>query len=330
MTRMRQAIVTGALAALLATASAEARVLKINESLGPGSPEEYALGIFKDEVARRTDGALEIEIFLQDQLGNPQEALENLSIGTLDLYSGALSYYTKLAPDELSVIALPYLIKDHDHLRRYLKSDFFKAAQQKLIDQGIRFVSTDFSGDRGPYRVYIATKPVFTPADLQGVKMRMWPNDIAINAWKHLGAVPVVVPWTETYLAIRQGVVSAVTAPLSLVRSMKFTEVAPYVTALRQFPQTWPIAISEQVWQSLSPEHQKALVEAANIATAAYRDTTYERAESDVQAMIDETDAVFIRVSTKPFREAMTGYYEELIADGKLTRAVYDAVNALQ
>jgi tripartite ATP-independent transporter DctP family solute receptor len=327
--KLTAAFVGAAVAAMMAT-GVNARVLKVNESLAPGSPEELALKLFKSEVEKATNGDIEIRIFLQDQLGKPQQALENLSLGTLDVYSGALSYYSKLAPDELGVIALPYLFKDHDHLRRYLKGDFFKKAQAKLLEQGIRFLSTDFNGDRGPYRVYLSTKPIFGPDDLVGHKMRMWPNEIAIGAWKHLGAVPSVIPWTEVYLSIRQGVVNAVTAPLSLVRSTKFTEVAPYVTELKQFPQSWPITISEKVWQTLEPAQQKALVDAANKATAAYRSTTYERVAKDVDWLIKNNNAVFIRVNTDPFQKKMLGYYEQLIKEGKLKREVLDAVNALR
>ena len=324
------ALISAATVGALLITPIEARTLNINESLAPGSPEEAALKVFKSEVEKATGGELEIKIFLQDQLGKPQDSLENLSLGSLDIYSGALSYYTSLAPEELSVIALPYLFKDHDHLRRYLKSDFFQTAQDKLLEKGIRFISTDFSGDRGPYRVYLSTKPIFGPEDLKGHKMRMWPNDIAIGAWQHLGAVTSVIAWNEVYLSIRQGVVDAVTAPLSLVKSTKFTEVAPYVTELKQFPQSWPIAMSEKVWQTLSPSEQEAIVNAANAATARYREITYENASSDVEWMIKNNGATFIRVNTDPFKERMEEYYEILIKDGKLNREVYDAVNALR
>lgn len=318
-----------AMSIMLVTA-VDAKVLNVNESLAPGSPEEAALKVFKSEVERATDGDLEIRIFLQDQLGKPQESLENLTLGSLDIYSGALSYYTNMAPEELSVIALPYLFKDHDHLRRYLKSEFFQRAQDKLLEKGIRFISTDFSGDRGPYRVFLATKPIISPDDLDGFKMRMWPNDIAIGAWQHLGAVTSVIAWNEVYLSIRQGVVDGVTAPLSLVRSTKFTEVAPYVTELKQFPQSWPIAMSEKVWQNLTASEQDAIVNAANKATERYREITYENAASDVDWLIKNNDAVFIRVNTDPFQERMVDYYEKLISEGKLSREVYDAVNALR
>ena len=149
----------------------DARVLRVNESLSPGSAEAVALEEFKKIVEQKTNKQLEIRIYLQDQLGDPQTSLENLMTGTLELYSGALSYYTKLAPDELSMLTLLYFFKDREHFRKYLRSPVFQKGQEKLLAQGIRFLSTEFNGDRGPYRVFICTKPIFTPDDLKGVKM---------------------------------------------------------------------------------------------------------------------------------------------------------------
>lgn len=310
--------------------SAAETTLRLNESLGPGSPEEEALNHFKKTVEERTDGEIKIRIFLQDQLGGPQESLENLQTGTLDLYSGALSYYAHLAPEELNTLALLYLFADHDHLRRYLNSDTFEAAHERIKEQGMRFISTEFNGDRGPYRVTVSAKPILSVDDLKGLRMRLWPNEAVIRSWRHLGVVPSVIDWGETYLSIRQGVVESVTSPLALVRPQGFSEVAPYITATKQFPQTWPIAISERTWEKLSPEHQQVLVDAANEATARYAEITYERAEGDIQWMIQENNAVFIRLNTDPFRERMQPLYEEMIEEGFISREAFEAVNELR
>lgn len=333
MTRLKSGVVGCAAALLLVGAQmgpSEARTLRINESLGPGSIEEAALLLFKEIVEERTGGDIEISIHLQDELGNPQTSLENLQTGTLDLYSGALSYYAAMAPDELGVTALLYLFKDNDHLSRYLQSPVFEAAHARLQEMGVRFISTEFNGDRGPFRVFVSTVPIFTPDDLEGVKMRLWPSDIAIRGWSYLGAEPSVIAWTETYLAIRQGVVSAVTSGVTSIRAMNFTEVAPYVTELRQFPQTWPIAISEQVWQSLSEQEQQILVDAANEATAFYGETVASSAADDIAFMIKEHGAAYIQVNTDPFAERMQPFYQELIEEGVLKQEVYDQVTALR
>ena len=312
---------------LIFSYNVNAITLKVNEGNAPGSPEALALGEFKKIVEEQSKGEIKIRIFLHRQLGNPQESLENLMTGALDLYSGALSYYATLLPDELNPVSLMYFFKDTEHLKRYLRGPVFKKAQEKLIKRGIRFISTEFNGDRGPYRVYISTKPITSLSDLQGVKMRLWPNDIAIRSWKHLGAEPAVIPWTEVYLSIRQGVVSAVTAPIALVRSTKFTEVAPYVTIMKQFPQTWPMTISEKVWQKLSTEHRNILVNAANEAGKIYANTSLERVSEDIDWMIENNNAVFIRINTAPFRQKMEPLYNDLINQGVLKKEIYNAIN---
>jgi TRAP-type C4-dicarboxylate transport system substrate-binding protein len=309
---------------------AAARTLRINESLGPGSPEAAALEAFKNIVEQKSNGELEIRIYLQDQLGNPQTSIENLMTGTLELYSGALSYYAKLAPDELSMLTLLYFFKDREHFRRYLKSPVFQKARDKMISQGIRFISTEFRGDRGPYRVYVSSKPIMAPDDLKGVKMRIWPNEPVKKCWEHMGAVPIVLPWTETYLAIKQNMVQAVTSPLSLVRSMRFTEVAPYVTELKQFQQTWPMTISEKVWQQLPSDQQQILVDAANEAGKVYTGEVMNRAETDIQAMMKENNAVFIRVNTEQFEKKMLPFYDQLIKEGVVKKDIFEAVQNLK
>ncbi|MBI4184112.1 MAG: TRAP transporter substrate-binding protein [Proteobacteria bacterium] len=330
---MKHLLLRAALAAVLAAALAmpasAARILKLNESLAPGSPEEVALNQFKKLVEEKTKGEIEVRIFLQDQLGNPQTSLENLMNGTLDLYSGALEYYQALAPKPMTVVSLPFFLQDHDHLRAYLKSPVFEEAKKTLLDKGIRFISTEFNADRGPYRVLVTAKAVRSAKDLEGLRMRMFPNQIAIRSWQTLGAVPIQIAWTETYLAIRQGTVSAVTAPLSLVRSMKFTEVAPFVVKIKEYPQTWPMTASEKVWKTLPPGQQQALVESANEAGKVYAKETFRRADDDIAFMKQANKAEFIDVKTDEFRAKMAPLYKALTDEGVLTPEILDTVNRL-
>lgn len=319
------------LVAVVSVAQSDARTLRLNESLPPGSIEGEALRKFKQIVEQRSGGELEISLHFQDELGGPQTSMENLGTGTLELYSGALSYYAALIPKELGVTTVLYLFEDSDHLRRYLTGPVHAKGMETLRnDFGIRFISTKFLGDRGPYRIWVSTKPVMAPDDLKGVKMRLWPNDMAIRAWKHLGAVPSVIPWTETYLAIRQGVVSAVTSGVNGIHDQKFTEVAPYITEFRQFPQIWPITVSEKVWQSLTPQQRQILVDAANEATGFYGEQSNALAESNIQNMIKTNNAVYIRINTDPFVEKMQSFYQDLIGEGALDKEVYDEVMRLR
>lgn len=323
-------LVFGLAAFVLAAAPAVAQTtLKLNESLGPGSVEEVALKHFKKLVEDGSKGQLQIAIHLQDALGKPDAALEGLLTGTLDLYSGALEYYAQIVPEELNAISIPYLLPDNAALRKYLNSPIFRTAEKKLLDRGIRMLSTEYNAERGPYRVLVSSRPIRTVEDLKDLKIRMFPNDVYIRSWKHLGATPVQLAWTETYLGIRQGVVNAVTAPIALVGPMKFTEVAPYITEIREYPQTWPITISEKTWKKLNPQQQELLVKAANEAGKVYTQTTRERIQGDIDTMVANNKAQVIKVDTASFRRKMEPFYQDLVKDKLLTQEILNAVKAL-
>lgn len=327
---MRGVLAAAFAAAVAGAAPAAAQItLKINESLGPGSPEETALLHFKEQVEARSNGELEVQIHLLDALGKPDVALESLMTGSLELYSGALEYYAAIVGPEINVISLPFFIGTHDNLRRYLRSEAFQPALDKLHASGIRVLSTEWNADRGPYRVLLASRPVRAPDDLNGLRVRMFPNQVYQRSWAALGTVPIQIAWTETYLAIRQGTVEAVTAPLSLVRSMRFAEVAPYIMEIKEYPQTWPITISEVVWQRLSEAHRAVLVDAANAAGKVYAATTLERAQADVAAMVAENGAEVIAVDRDALRARLAPLYAELAAEGVVPQSLIDAVNAL-
>jgi len=166
-------------------------------------------------------------------------------------------------------------------------------------------------------------------ADLKDLKIRMFPNDVYIRSWKHLGATPVQLAWTETYLGIRQGVVNAVTAPIALVNSMKFTEVAPYIVEIKEYPQTWPMTISEKTWKKLSPDQQQLLVKSANEAGKVYTQTTLERVQGDINSMVTNNKAQVIKVDTSDFRKKMEPFYDELVKDKLLTPQILSAIRAL-
>jgi TRAP-type C4-dicarboxylate transport system substrate-binding protein len=324
--RLALLVCAGMLAAGVAQAQ---RTLKINESLGPGSSEETALKAFQKSVDDGSKGQLRIAIHLSDALGNPQTSLENLSTGTLELYSGALEYYQPIVPQEIGVLAVPYVLRDYNHLRRYLMSPTFEPAKQKMLERGIRFISTEFNAERGPYRVLVSSKPVKSLEDLKGLRIRMYPNENAINAWRHLGTVPTVLPYTETYLAIRQGVVQGGPFPLSLLQSSRLTEVAKYVLRTDEFPQTWPMTVSERIWRGLKPDEQRLLVRAANDAGRLYAQEVNSRAQRDIDQMKKENGAEFSEVNLEPFRAHMRSFHDGLIKAGTVRKELYDAIVAL-
>jgi TRAP-type C4-dicarboxylate transport system substrate-binding protein len=87
------------------------------------------------------------------------------------------------------------------------------------------------------------------------------------------------------------------------------------------------MTISERVWQKLSTKHRNILVNAANEAGRIYANTSFERVSEDIDWMIENNNAVFIRINTSPFREKMEPLYSDLINQGVLKKEIYDAIN---
>jgi TRAP-type C4-dicarboxylate transport system substrate-binding protein len=140
--------------------------------------------------------------------------------------------------------------------------------------------------------------------------------------------VPIQLAWTETYLGIRQGVVNAVTAPLSLVRSMKFTEVAPFIIEIRNTP-------------DLADHDQRTDLEEAFGRRTATSRPRRERSRHRLcqdhdgprrgrrAAMIRDNKAEVVKLDTEAMRAKLQPLYAELIKEKALSKELYDAVNAL-
>jgi TRAP-type C4-dicarboxylate transport system substrate-binding protein len=110
---------------------------------------------------------------------------------------------------------------------------------------------------------------------------------------------------------------------------MRFAEVAPYIVEIKEYPQTWPITISDRVWRSLSASDQAVLVKAANDAGKVYARTTLERAQSDIDAMKAENKAEVIAIDRAAMRARLEPLYTRLVQEGVVPQSLVDAVAKL-
>src|SRR5205823_1590503 len=116
----------------------------------------------------------------------------------------------------------------------------------------------------------VSKRPVRNFDDLKGLKLRIAPIDTWRRSWTALGAQVVVLPWNDVYLGLKQGTVDAVTAPMNLVYAMKFTEVAKYIARTDEYWGVLTVVMNKKKFQSLTPQQQKALIDAAEQAGQEY------------------------------------------------------------
>jgi tripartite ATP-independent transporter DctP family solute receptor len=303
--------------------------LKFGTKMPDTSPEGKAFQKFADLVKEKSNGELIVQVYPSEQLGKGTTQIDNLLMGTQDMYAegGALfAEYDK----RLELASVPYLFRDFKHFQSFNTGEIGQDINKNLQEKGMRIINTERNFVRGPYRVLLATKPVKTLEDVQGLKLRSFESAVYVDAWKHLGASPTVVAWTETYLALKQGIVEAVTSPISLVNSMKFAEVAPHMTVIEEYPQDIVMMINEKKFQSLSKEQQDLLVQAANEAGEFGTQMALEATEKDIKAMKEANGLTVIEIDKQQWVEKMKPFYGELEKEGTVPAGIVDKILAIQ
>ena len=259
-------IMSFAVFALVLTFSVSAQATKWKMALGDatGSPQHETGKKFKEVVEAKSDGKIEIALFLNGQLGSEQDTVNDASMGTLDFSVLAINNITPFSPS-VGVLSLPYVIQSLEEAAKLTQGEVGKQLIENTVrDAGVRIVAWTYTG----FRVLTnSKKPIATLEDLKGVIVRVPKNEIMIDTYKSWGINPTPMAWSETFTALQQKVVDGQDNPYATVAAMQFYEVQKYITPIRYLFSIEPLIISEQLFQSQSPEMQKIILDAGMEAT---------------------------------------------------------------
>lgn len=302
-------------------------VMKLGTKMPPENPEGRAFQRFADLAEEKSRGRIKVNVFPSEQLGTGTTQIDNVLLATQDMYAEGSTFLDRFHKD-FRLSSIPYLFLSNEHYQRVVTGSLGQELNQAIIAKGLRIINTRRNFLRGPYRVICAKRPIKSLEDVKGLRLRSFESAIYVNAWKYLGANPTVIAWTETYLALKQNVVEAVTLPISLLYSMKFTEAASHCTQINEFPQDVVIVMNERRFQSLAPDLRQALVDAGHEAGEFATKLVIEAATADIDRMKKEHGAQFYQVDLKPFADKMEPYFKELEKQGFITPGVVDRVRA--
>lgn len=295
-----------------------AKTLKIGHILAPGSNQNQALEkVFKPFVEKATNGSLTIEVFPNEQLGHAPDQVEGVKLGSQAMFLGSQTWFAAHIK-QIGVATIPFLFDNREHFQKWMNQVLGDKLMPQLIEKANqRIINLQPPWQRGPFRVICAKKPIFSPEDIQGLKLRLWPAQMIQKSWAGLGADVRTIDFAEAYLALKQGVVEAITTPFDLIEPQKFAEVAPFITELRQYPQLELISINEKIWQGLTDAERKALVDGAAEAGKYYNEQSQTRVQETIQLLLNKNNAKYILVNRQPFVDAFRKkVVPQLIQDG--------------
>ncbi|WP_309082800.1 sialic acid TRAP transporter substrate-binding protein SiaP [Chelativorans sp.] len=307
---MKIAMISLALAGLLAAwpASAqETRTLRLGMQGTAGDPQFEGVTEAARMIEEKSGGRLKLEIFPNSQLGTFTEMMEQVTLGELDFTLNPFGGMDAWVPRAV-VASTAYVVADFDHLQKIIASEWGQRIVEEMrSEHNWRMIDSWYFGTRHT----TANKPIETPEDFAGMKLRV-PNSAPLLTWaKAMGASPTPVAFAEVYLALQTNQVDGQENPLPIIDAMKFTEVQTHVSLTGHLVQDQIILMSEDTWNALDPADQQIVKEAFEAGGALNDKTVTEKEESLVKAF-RERGITVVEPDKAAFQEAMKPVYADM------------------
>jgi tripartite ATP-independent transporter DctP family solute receptor len=266
-------------AGLLATTARRAHSAPIQLKLATAdtmNDTSYEVGQrFGAEIARRTGNKYDVQLFVGGALGSTVNLANSLQTGIIDCAILTSGYLESIVPT-VQVIDLPFIFKDEATAQAMLDGDLGK---RLFADMGARGVKGLAWGWYGWRQMEISERPVRSPDDMRGLKIRIQPGPVFAAMFRALGAIPVPLDGSEVYLGLSQHTVGGVEFPLPTAVTFKVYEVTKYLALTRHSYNAGALMVSNARWNQLSPEDQQAFQESATAVLPFWRSTIAKRSD---------------------------------------------------
>jgi len=307
---MKRWIQAALAAALLAASAAQAQtVLRFAHYLPESHPMAIAARHFAEEVAKRTNGALKVDVFPNQTLGNPDEIMQQTQRGAIDMALPTEGQFGKFEK-AFAAVMLPFLFDDAAHARRALDGPMHDWLAPVARHSGFELLGTWEYGFRD---MTTKDKPINSPADVKGLKIRTPPEIQLEAAMAALGASVQKINFNELYLALSQGVVDGEENPVPTIYSIKLYEVQKHLALTHHIYQGLYHVINARTWAKLTPEQRKIVMEESVSAGRLERQLMDAQQGEDL-AELQKHGMQVTRPDLKPFRALMGPAYEKIAA----------------
>ncbi|MGQ1947915.1 TRAP transporter substrate-binding protein [Geofilum sp. OHC36d9] len=282
----------------------DVKVLKLGHNLDTKHSVHIAMEFLAKRVAELSDGKIQIEIYPGGVLGSERESLELLQLGSLDLTKVSTATMEGFV-EEYKIFGLPYIFRDKAHAFTVLDGPIGKAMLAKGEQYWLRGLCFYDAGARSFY----ASKPINTPADLAGLKIRVMQSITAVEMIKAMGGSATPVSWGELYTALQSKVVDgAENNPPSFYLSHHY-EVCHYYTLNEHTMIPDVLLMSTHAWKKLNEQERKWMDQAVKESVVVQR-KEWQKSEDESLAALKKNGVEIIIPDKKPFMEAVKGVYD--------------------
>jgi C4-dicarboxylate-binding protein DctP len=324
---MRKFILAAAAAAIfMAPAAALADdpiIIKFSHVVANDTPKGKGALKFKELAEKYTDGKVKVEVYPNSSLYKDKEEIEALQLGSVQMLAPSTAKFAPLGIKEFEALDLPWLFKDEETYSKAMKGPVGKWLFQKLEAKGISGLAYWDNG----FHMTSANRPLITPADFQGLKVRISGSKIADRYFRDIGSIPQIMAFSEVYQALQTGVVDGCENTPSNYLTQKFYEVQKDITVSYHAHLQYAVIVNSKFWNGLPPDIRKQVDKAMDEATE-YTNSIAVKENEDALAEIKKSGKTALRYLTddqkKAWQDAMRPTYAW--AKGRVGQEVLDLI----
>jgi len=315
--------ITGVAIALGTTTALASEDIIFGISAAPGSLQERTASEFAARANERLGDLGEVTVFSSSQLGNDRDMMQKIRLGTIHITLPS-SIMPEVAP-EFAIFDLPFIVADRNHLGRIDETFFQDVLVPAAEAEGYRTLAVWENGFR---QITNNERPITTPADLEGLKIRTPNSSWRVTMFQQYGANPTPMSFSEVFVALQTGVIDGQENPLTNISAGQLNEVQTYLSMSGHvYSPAYP-TVGVATFERLDPEIQTILAETAQEVVSWAR---AEGAAAD-EALLGELEASGMQVNTADraaFVEASQPVYERFAAEVENGQDMIDQIMAL-
>jgi tripartite ATP-independent transporter DctP family solute receptor len=294
------------------------------DAIGSLMDESNVLAI--ERIKERSKGTIDVDWYPANQLGSDVELMQSVIAGNQTFWGDGVEWLGEWMPD-YNILGWGYAFRDRDHMQKFLKSAAFKELSDAFEN---KYKVKTLAVTAVEPRILFSKKPVRTLADIQNIKMRVPEIEAYLRFWEAIGTKPSRVTAAEIYMGLSQGVIEACEYPTASGYSAKFHEAAPNVTITQHIQSTYGILMNKNHYDSLTPELQKVVQDAASEAVAYCDSKAVERKQEALDKMREEGATIIDSINVKEWQDKVAPATTAMEEKGMWARGLYNAIQQIK
>ena len=278
-------------------------ILKFSHVVSPNTPKGKAADFFEKRLEELTDKKIDVQVYPSSQLYKDNAVLKALKLDSVQMAAPSFSKFGKIVP-QLALFDLPFLFKDMKHLHQVQDGEVGQELKRMVTEKG--YVALNF-WDNHFKQLSSSKKALISPSDASGQKFRIMSSKVLEAQFKAVDANPQMMPFSEVYSGLQQGVIDGQENTNSNIYTKKFHEVQKYMTITNHGYLGYLVVMSEKFWNSLTPDLQEKVKQAMNEATVKEREYAQELNDTQlnlIKQYAKDTGKLEIFTLTKEQRDA--------------------------